>query len=316
MPFGTTHFDEICHVGENVWSSFRGSSFRSPLSLFSVPHGTLYILTPLKELIDDPNVYITRNYQGNNKDSYALLLLCVAGQSSTSFNKANIDVFRKAKKSVVKKQGSFHFGSRGEIFSFGVNGRFNNINGSSLGEYSSKSKKKEQVSRQKLASALKDSIISINRIDSSLIKNTTLRLDIMAEIARSMKDKQGDQIKLESLKSDNMPLSFFSSQLNSNATTQIAHTECDITYTLISVPNQSDRLHIQFCFCLQENKKLWLRMEQGISFMYSAYILTHKQTCRKVVEDGNINISAYAPKRLSDCFRKTYSRLVTLTSSV
>jgi len=54
----------------------------------------------------------------------------------------------------------------------------------------------------------------------------------------------------------------------------------------------------------------------GVPFMYSAYILTHKQTCRKVVEDGNINISAYAPKRLSDCFRKTYSRLVTLTSSV
>ena len=42
---------------------FQKQNFYSPLSVHSVPNRTLYILTPLQEIKDDPNIYLTGNYQ-------------------------------------------------------------------------------------------------------------------------------------------------------------------------------------------------------------------------------------------------------------
>eukprot|EP00957_Ditylum_brightwellii_P126964 9679090-Ditylum_brightwellii.AAC.1 len=63
----------------------------------------------------------------------------------------------------------------------------------------------------------------------------------MEHLFRDKIDSEGNPIYVDCLKSANTRadlLHFFSSQMNSNAGTGTAHTECDISYTLIGVPQQ------------------------------------------------------------------------------
>eukprot|EP00957_Ditylum_brightwellii_P188986 14386892-Ditylum_brightwellii.AAC.1 len=52
-------------------------------------------------------------------------------------------------------------------------------------------------------------------------------------------------------------------------------------------------------------------MNAGFNILYSAHLITHQQHCPKLVEYGNINISAYTPKRLIHNFVMTYRGILT-----
>ena len=105
-------------------------------------------------------------------------------------------------------------------------------------------------------------------------------------------------------------LNFFAMHLNSNMSTSIPHTECDTTYTIIGVPNQKDKPNLRFCMTMTETTKLWLSMDCGDCHCYSAYLMTHSQKCNSNVKHGNINISAYSPKRFWENYCTTYKRLI------
>ena len=69
-----------------------------------------------------------------------------------------------------------------------------------------------------------------------------------------------------------------------NAETEIEHTECDSSYTIITVPNQPVESSKQqnfnngvFQFIVNEEEVITLPMNPGVSFCYSGFLLTHPQ---------------------------------------
>ena len=67
-----------------------------------------------------------------------------------------------------------------------------------------------------------------------------------------------------------------------NAQTEQRHTECDASYTIISVPNQlaketstGKKNKGRFELNLNENETFIIPMGIGISFVYSGFLLTH-----------------------------------------
>lgn len=77
---------------------------------------------------------------------------------------------------------------------------------------------------------------------------------------------------------------FINYNLCLNAQTQQRHTECDASYTIISVPSQLDKVYLKekknkgkFELNLNENETFIIPMNIGTSFIYSGFLLTHCQ---------------------------------------
>ena len=194
---------------------------------------------------------------------------------------------------------------------YGIGARFSNAHGVTLGEYSSKIAGKEDKTRDKITSVLEDCIRSIEQKDSQVIQFTTISLEVITKIISDMSDQNGNKVNIQTLmkNQDETTLHYFACKLNSNASTEHKHTECDITYTLIGVPRQSHEPDVKFCFQILPSKELIIKMDVGTTFIFSAYILTHHQVCSKFIKNGNLNVSAYSPRRVSDCFYQTFLRL-------
>lgn len=134
--------------------------------------------------------------------------------------------------------------------------------------------------------------------------------------------------------------SYISSQFNINSTTKYPHTEFDQSSTIIFVPNQA-KSHGNFLFEFRFNYfvSIRLNLQPGISLIYSAYLLVHRQISTDIIisekksssKNGNklltnpntsnnngisdyskkenfINISFYFNERLFNNIRKSYIR--------
>ena len=116
------------------------------------------------------------------------------------------------------------------------------------------------------------------------------------------------------------------SSINVNAVTGIFHTERDITYTLISVPEQcsdtkrkskNTRSDTYFLFKINDDKYISFKMVDNLSFLFSGCMLTHKQFCvdqYKTLDLNNIlepfyNISSYGNERLYRHMKESLNRV-------
>lgn len=108
--------------------------------------------------------------------------------------------------------------------------------------------------------------------------------------------------------SDKFLGNFFTSYyVNIDAGTRDYHTEMDATYTLITVPRQVDDIHnVYFSFKLEEKNEIKIKMRSGVTFMYSAYFLLHRQECS--TKNRFINLSAYTNRRLVQNLNKSVGR--------
>lgn len=101
-----------------------------------------------------------------------------------------------------------------------------------------------------------------------------------------------------------------------NAQTKIPHTEKDISYTIISVPNQTHFLSstkkrgYSFEFHINEEKVLVVPLAVGSVICYSGFLLTHRQHITNIPNDTNpfLNIVSYNSKRLFSHILKSIER--------
>ena len=79
-----------------------------------------------------------------------------------------------------------------------------------------------------------------------------------------------------------------------NANTEILHTEEECTYTYVKVPSQvsTDTINIDYqrMFCIQvnDNEKLFIPLNQNLSFIFSGTFLSHRQHC---ISDFDCNVT-------------------------
>ena len=110
---------------------------------------------------------------------------------------------------------------------------------------------------------------------------------------------------------------FLNFNLCLNAQTMDVHTECDASYTIISVPNQIPRKYPakkknkgNFELHIDENCMFVIPMVIGTSFIYSGFLLSHRQQILN--EDENIppfvNTVSYNSKRLFENMLQSFRR--------
>ena len=99
-----------------------------------------------------------------------------------------------------------------------------------------------------------------------------------------------------------------------NAKTGKSHTECDASYTIISVPCQPNgtykHLDPNFHFVINESCTLLLPLSPNIAFVFSGYMLTHQQLLKTVDRNKGIfiNLASYGNKKLFDNMMKSFRR--------
>ena len=107
---------------------------------------------------------------------------------------------------------------------------------------------------------------------------------------------------------------YINSHLCINAQTEIAHTEHDGSYTVITVPSQNKKESVKgnnsACFecVINDSKTMVISMHPGTTFTYSGYMLTHYQQLT-VGTDGSelfVNIVSYNSKRLFDNLMESF----------
>ena len=102
-----------------------------------------------------------------------------------------------------------------------------------------------------------------------------------------------------------------------NAQTQQRHTECDASYTIISVPSQLDKVYLKekknkgkFELNLNENETFIIPMNIGTSFIYSGFLLTHRQQIHNLssVTHPFVNVVSYNSKCLFGNMLQSFRR--------
>ena len=99
-----------------------------------------------------------------------------------------------------------------------------------------------------------------------------------------------------------------------NARTQESHTECDSSYTIISVPVQQydgyKKLNARFKFVINQNTDIIIPMQPKVAFLYSGYMLSHHQILDSIDQKQGIfiNLATYGNKRLFDNMMKSLHR--------
>ena len=99
-----------------------------------------------------------------------------------------------------------------------------------------------------------------------------------------------------------------------NARTKETHTECDSSYTVISVPPQSydgyRKLNAEFHFNINERMRIVIPMFPKLAFAYSGFMLCHHQVLDSVDPKKGIfvNLATYGNKRLFDNMLKSFRR--------
>ena len=91
-----------------------------------------------------------------------------------------------------------------------------------------------------------------------------------------------------------------------NARTRDTHTECDSSYTIISVPPQEytgyKSMNALFDFDINEHETMTIQMIPKVAFMYSGYMLCHYQLLDSIDPKVGtfLNMATYGNKRLFD----------------
>lgn len=110
---------------------------------------------------------------------------------------------------------------------------------------------------------------------------------------------------------------FLTYNLCLNAQTEVKHTECDASYTIIAVPNQLPKTKTdkkknlaKFELNLNNDKTMIIPMDIGSYFTYSGFLLTHRQQIRN--ENSSVtpfvNVVSYNSKRLFENMLQSFRR--------
>ena len=111
---------------------------------------------------------------------------------------------------------------------------------------------------------------------------------------------------------------FINSHLCINAETEIAHTEHDSSYTIITVPPQygiskstNGKYSLaRFELIINSYMTIVIGMYPGVTFSYSGFMLTHRQQLNKSRKDNNmfVNVVSYNSKRLFSNLMESFRR--------
>jgi hypothetical protein len=274
-----------------------------------------------------PSLIISQSAFNSEPSGVLVLMMAVFKPLKTNDNKRwNLDDCRRIKRckpNII--HSSSHHQSSGYYASFGNKGSFDKATTSSVGQYSIK--KKNTLSKQlpvNIDAAYYEASTS-KEISRSVTDLSTIFQNIRSVISpvlETLHNIELNEAKLNMKEVLSSKDGCWQSSLCIDAVTKLFHTEKDCTYTLITIPLQEckfdkkDSTRYDFIFKINDRRHINVRLTPGISFIFSGYYLTHRQSMSKMtkVDDQKfnfINIASYGNKRLFAHIRKTINRLST-----
>ena len=102
---------------------------------------------------------------------------------------------------------------------------------------------------------------------------------------------------------------FASFYINIDAGTSMFHTDLDDTYTFIHVPCvKSEKFHdVKFEYKVSSDVMINVKMSEGVNFLFSGNMLTHRQKC--ISNNSFINLSAYTNRKFIEHMNMSFKRI-------
>ena len=184
-----------------------------------------------------------------------------------------------------------HFGSEGKYYSFGNKGNYGMKNNSSVGQYTNRQYKDAAKMSMSNTNAIGLEEMVARELEAGIEGIAKIAPNIRKLIAPLINAAYRDQLNKGDInlkKGASFDSGLWQSNISVNARTASFHTENDYTYTLISIPKQefnSQRKHeYSFLFSIKEKNNISIRLSEGISFVFSGKLLTHRQSCNFPVD--------------------------------
>jgi hypothetical protein len=255
-------------------------------------------------------------------DNLVLLSVGIGMQGPHSFcpEPSDFALFKKHKPNII--QNNKHFSSEGFYFGEGQHASYskdNHGNAKGIEEYTTTNIDAPTfpLFQAKIADAKRfireanKALYEVSGVDivGHCSKSTTESM-IHSSILKDLMDVglDRDSIELSPLMVDGKSAIFPSVNINVNAGTNSFHTENDQGYTLIAVPKQDSTRRAGFLFSLKGNTRIEVRLIDGISVLFNARLLTHRQQID--AENGTVgnfwNIGCYSNRKYNNY---SFSRL-------
>ena len=250
-----------------------------------------------------------------------VLLICVARkipEGNMFWTSTDYKNIKKTKPNILAVNN--HHDSKGFYASFGNKGSFDKCISSSVGQYATKRNKctEKQLEiiesadryEKKIDNEISRAVMDMNSVLPKIRSIISPIIDTAFELQTSKKDINIKKVYTSAS-------GCWQSSICVNATTGQFHTENDCTYTLISVPHQNtikfdnQKNHYNFLFSLNNKKKVNIPLYPGVSFIFSAPFLTHRQHRNEnalSLEDHFFNVASYGNKRLLSHIKKSFNK--------
>ena len=255
--------------------------------------------------------------------AYVLLAMVEKTQKlqSSKFAISNSDLLLANKLWVnqIKTDGSFHFDTSGKIFSLGFGPKYSidEKTNLSIGEFAFK---KKNISDQDHTEQglLKRKIFEFSRQSFDNIFSTFVA--VQRNISPNISKLQIHFDLFDADKKDEKYLQkkgILNAHLCVNAQTKVKHTECDVSYTTISVPaHEIEKRSTGVCnkaefeFNISEQEAIVIPLEIGTTLVYSGFMLTHRQQIRKLNNNAKpfINVVLYNSQKMFNHLMESFRR--------
>ena len=253
-------------------------------------------------------------------------------ENNCKWNSSILPMLKDTKPNICVQNGpNNHFRSQGYIAAWGNKAFYGKTEtNSSVSQYVTKSPKKsatkEQVEENDefLEKIVADEVeLSVVRISKYFPNIRTL----IAPILQVAYEKQMDNCDVNFNLSKTSKDGLWQSELCINAITREFHTERDITYTLISVPQQYNDESSKrnpsptyFLFQLDNDNIIGFKTTENTSFIFNGTMLTHRQFNQDGYEKESVqetianyhNIACYGNQRLFNHLRHSFRRALGL----
>ena len=234
-------------------------------------------------------------------------------KSSYSWDAKDVAKLKQCKSNIITARTS-HFGSTGLYFSYGNRGNYGMVNNSSVTQYAHKKFKNQQKSQKSFDTAhtfdllsaidLKQGVTSLTSVIPSLKDHIAPTLNVIHNLQCSNLDLN---MKQTSVSDKGM----WQNSICVNCETTDLRTEKDCTYTVITIPNQKEKRVPYFIFELKKGFTIGLKMDHGLTFLFSGQHLFHRQMLLDEIpasESNFFNFASYGSARLFNHLKNTLKR--------
>ena len=335
--FGTDlkSYDEV-KLGKNVKAPLKHSTSHGniihwkELNLHSVKNEYAVIvttLTTIQSCVTSGEIILINNVYGSDigmvshdksvMSQYVLLAVLQSSQrnarnkiSGWNWGKKHYEFASDSKDNIMTCSNKHH-DCKGLYFSWGNKANYGRKGNSSVGQYATKSSLKAKLCGNTIMEMmnleLKASIMRLNRV----FNNMHTMITPVMHIAHAMQSNVGNIGIQRTSASD---AGVWQSSLCINAVTKGWHTENDVTYTIISVPYQTERNHdiqYHFLFKLQGKYTLSIPLNEGTTVLFSGKMLTHRQSSNvfdTTYDDLFFNFASYGNKKMYNHIRQSFIR--------